>query len=144
MSQTVEPNFKEKVVELLQTNVQNHQYLITEGNNECTFCIEGIFALALGASPVQCKHVRSSGLAISGYRDQYGFLDDAILKDRVPLRLSIDDLLNLKDELSLTDLQIEEIKTYKKVNKKDKINWRDLNDEIKITFEQFSKLLELL
>jgi hypothetical protein len=145
MSKTVEPNFKNKVVELLQTNLQNHQYLITtEADNKCSYCIEGIFALALEGSPVQSKYVASSGFTIPGYRDQYGFLDDTILKDRVPFRLKISYLLKLKNELSLTDLQVEELKAYGQETGEERINWRTLNDKIKITFKQFSELLHLL
>lgn len=130
--------FKEKVTTLLRQESQIYGALHKTLDTKRCFCIEGLFIVALGGVPV----IKYNGFILDNLLE-VGFLSqNKFIENEIEPNVNIKWILENKEQINLTEEQIDFFEKYG--YRYNLIKWRYLNDDAKLTFEQFEKLINLL
>lgn len=127
----MQQEIKDKIINLLRTEKQTTSQLVSKNEEgECSYCIEGIFALAMGGTVVDNPNHKSSQICSINIKGKYESIciSDRLLKEHgLPLYV--------KPSL------IKEV-----LNKTlgESYNWIQLNDNCMFTFKDFEKIIEAL
>jgi len=138
--------FKAEILELLSTNTQSIEEMVSLKQNKFCYCIEGLIALCLGGSVRQgaasCWYINMPQTDIVS---ESKILYDEILPeyyypDWLPTEIPIVLLLENAGILYLNDTQI---RCLSNTNQTDH-TWHYLNDMLYFDFNQFSTLINII
>jgi hypothetical protein len=137
MTTTIDSDLKVRLQELLTTKKQTHGRLVRRVNGETCFCVEGLIGLAMGG----VLYEYSEEIFLNGLRISYGLNPDHFqtISSEIPRKLLIENAAFLE----LNSYQIYCLKGCN-TTLMGGVPWIHLNDAVKFTFHQFSKLIELM
>lgn len=135
----------DKIKTLLATYEQTESTLgVLDENGLCLYCIEGIFALTSNLAEhvdIASKIIYfSNPVTNEVYESELDYED---FPAGVPDVVDIDFLLSNKNKLQLNEKQANKLQKDLD-NKRYSISWLDLNDHVRLTFPQFSLLLNAI
>jgi hypothetical protein len=129
----MQQEIKDKIINLLRTEKQTTSQLVSKNEEgECSYCIEGVFALAMGGTVVDNPNPnhKSSQICSININGKYESIciSDRLLKEH-GLPLYVKPSL-IKEVLNKT--------------LRESYNWIQLNDNCMFTFKDFEKIIEAL
>jgi hypothetical protein len=135
----MQQEIKDKIINLLRTEKQTTGKLVDKNKRgECSFCIEGIFGLVMGAAIVNNPDTEDSAkycLELNGHTEPFSLDCDEFYKHNIPPFLNAD---LVKEVLS------EDTHLISKCEGLENLSWIGLNDDYGVTFSQFEKIIEAL
>lgn len=130
-----------EIQELLKTKTQTTGKLVTKIKGKYCFCVQGIFLLVCGGIIQKRNNISHVIFANDGESYMLNAPSKIFSTDlKIPYYVSYQYLRMYSNELNLTDEQLLVLND----SEENVCSWSTLNDEVKLTFVQFSILLGLL
>lgn len=135
-------NELDKLKELFATKTQITNGLVELKDGDYCFCAEGILALAAGSVPFMCNG--NANVLYDNARYSMMIPNTIYHELNIPRYLNKQHILDHKDRLNLTEVQIHLLIDFLPSCGATTTNWAGLNDNYEFTFDQFSILLDIL
>jgi hypothetical protein len=141
-------DFFDTMFMLLRSKKQTFKQLcvFNEQSKDYCYCFEGLIGLALGGKPISsnmmtlpenvCIKTDYYGKTVQDIKVFTGTIYSHLYNKYLPEVIATSQLIKLKDELKLTEIQLDKLQTIDPL-----WDWWDLNDYIQLNFIQFKLLL---
>jgi hypothetical protein len=135
-------NKLDKLKELFATKTQITNGLVALKDGDYCFCAEGVLSLAADSIPFM--HNGNAAIRYAGVKYTMIIPNSIYQELNIPRYLSKQYILDHKDRLNLTEVQIHMLIDFLPSCGATSTNWAGLNDNYEFTFDQFSILLDIL